>query len=220
MAPVRERCGSRGGRSTVAALGAAAVLALTAACVPLGPFGGPTDAATPDRPLSTAATDPGQASVLGSGVPEPEPTTPFPAPATIADPYWNLTPPPVVTATPTPTATASGTPGCDLRTRRTVPFQAVGAPGQATLSWYSHGGGSLRGWRVAVVPQQLVSGDQPPLRWQDVAAPDGCVLVSTTITGLASGQTYSFWLHAQIATPLDPGGTLEMVGRTTPLVVP
>lgn len=217
MAP-SEQWSSR--RGAAAALGAAAVLALTTGCVPLGPFGAATDAATSSPPLSTAAGDPGQASVLGTGVPEPDPVTPPPAPATAPDPYWNLTPPPLTTATPEPTATPTGTATCDLRTRRTVPFQAVGAPGQASLSWYSHGGGSLEGWKVAVVPQQLVSGEQPPLRWQDVAAPPGCVLVSTTITGLTSGQTYSFWLHAQISTPMDPGGTLEMVGRTTPLVVP
>lgn len=216
---MREWCGSRGARTTAAALGAAAVLALTAGCVPLGPFGADPSAA-PTRPLSTAAATPGQASVLGSGLPEPTPTTPFPAPATIADPYWHLTAPPLVTATPAPSATPATTDVCDLRPRHTVPFMATGAPGQASLSWYSHGGGSLKGWRVAVVPQQLVSGEQPPLRWQEVAAPPGCTTVSTTITGLASGQSYSFWLHAELSTPLDPGPTLEMVGRTTPLVVP
>lgn len=216
MVPVSPR---RAHRGPALALAAAAVAVLASACVPLGPFA-PDEAATPQPPLSTAAAPAGQSSVLGSGVPEPTPTTPPPAQAVAADPYWGLTAPPVLTATPSPRASASATPPCDMRPRHTIPFTATGAPGQATLTWYSHGGGSLVGWRLAVVPQQLVSGEQPPLRWQSVAAPPGCTTVTTTITGLTSGQSYSFWLHAEISTPQDPGPTVEMVGRTTPLLVP
>lgn len=219
MAPDREWSSRRG---AVAALGAAALLALTAACAPIGPFGTATGTPTPTRALSTAGT-PGQATVLGSGVPEPTPTTPFPPPATAPDPYWHLTPPPVVTRTPTaPTGTPTGV-DCTGLAYDAVSVGAVavpGAPGAARVSWTSRASSALQGWKVAVAPQAPVAGTQPPLRWVDVAAPAGCTVASTTVTGLTSGAYYEFWLHAQLQTREDVGPSLVMVGRTPPFLVP
>ncbi|MEV6347036.1 hypothetical protein [Actinoplanes sp. NPDC051851] len=50
-------------------------------------------------------------------------------------------------------------------------------------------------YRVAAVPQQLVSGAQPEPAWKSVAAGTGCT-VSATLTGLTAGAPYIVWLEA------------------------
>jgi hypothetical protein len=51
-------------------------------------------------------------------------------------------------------------------------------------------------YTIAAVPQKLVGGVQPPVRWQPVAAATSGCTVTATVSGLLSGQAYIVWLDA------------------------
>ncbi|HEX8346311.1 MAG TPA: hypothetical protein VF657_16455 [Actinoplanes sp.] len=86
-------------------------------------------------------------------------------------------------------------------------------PGARSLSvrWPRDGGSST--YRVTAVPQDLVSGDQPPVVWQSVAAGTGCT-VSASITGLVSGKPYVVWLDAPGTGYLTDGARNPYSGRS------
>lgn len=206
-----------------AALAALAVIAVvvgtTAACAPLGGAGG--GAATASASLSTPTTAVSTSAVLGNGVATPAPTSPLPAAVatTTAVQFVTVTAAPAPT-TPTPTATPAST--CsDLTSRRVVSVaaQVAVSKGAATVTWPSHAGTSLKGWRVQAVRQDLRYGAQPPGVWQQVAAPPGCQNATTTFTGLVSGARYTFLLHAMLSTTDDPGPTAELVGRSPTVTI-
>jgi hypothetical protein len=73
-----------------------------------------------------------------------------------------------------------------------IPMTVVPAAGSLTVSWPRQYDSN---YRIAAVPQPLVSGGQPDYTWQDVAAGSGCT-VTGTITGLTSGTPYVIWLDA------------------------
>lgn len=64
-------------------------------------------------------------------------------------------------------------------------------------------------YRIAAIPQPLVSGSQPDYTWKPVAAPSGGCTVTTTVTGLRSGTPYVLWLDA-------PGSGYERDGTRHP----
>ena len=73
-----------------------------------------------------------------------------------------------------------------------IPMQITPGRGSLTVTWPRRYGST---YRIAAVPQPLVSGAQPAHAWQDVAAGPGCT-VTATITGLKSGTPYVVWLDA------------------------
>ena len=209
-------------RQTAAARRAGALLlaaccALSAACSPFG--SAEEEAAAP--PLSTAAPAAGQTLVAGTG-PQPSPPAPVPAATVTQDTTSFVT---VTRPAPPAKTVTGGDEGemcADLVSRSVVGVgvAAVATQGSVQLSWMSRKGASLEGWRVAAARQDLVSGVQPPLVWKDVPAPPGCQLATTTITGLASGSRYQFWLHTVLTDPLGGDPTVVMVGRSPVVDVP
>ena len=86
-----------------------------------------------------------------------------------------------------------------------IPMQITPGRGSLTVTWPRRYGST---YRIAAVPQPLVSGGQPAYPWKDVPAGAGCT-VRTTITGLASGKPYVVWLDA-------PGSGHERDGTRHP----
>lgn len=94
-----------------------------------------------------------------------------------------------------PVSFLSTAPGCDLTWNTNdvlIPMTVTPGKGSFTVSW-------PRQWdsdyRIAAVPQPLVSGSQPAYTWKSVPATTGCTL-TTTITGLKPGVPYVVWLDA------------------------
>jgi hypothetical protein len=86
-----------------------------------------------------------------------------------------------------------------------IPMQISPGRGSLTVTWPRRYGSA---YRIAAVPQPLVSGGQPAYPWKDVPAGAGCT-VRTTITGLTSGKPYVVWLDA-------PGSGTERDGTRHP----
>jgi hypothetical protein len=90
-------------------------------------------------------------------------------------------------------------------------------PGKASLkvqwpAWYGPN------YRVAAVDQRLVSGTQPPPTWFNVTAGTTCT-VTTTITGLISGNPYIVWLDAP-NTPRNLDGSRSLYSGKSGVVNP
>jgi hypothetical protein len=86
-------------------------------------------------------------------------------------------------------------------TPRKITPGVVAGTGSATLSWMADNHSDVQGYRVRAVSQQLVPGTQPDPPTQSVAQVTGCATASATMTGLASGVYYVFWLEeAQLDT--------------------
>jgi hypothetical protein len=159
------------------------------------------------------------AAASGTGTSPAEPS---------AGPTWSIYQPGRPQTSPDPFvvgAAAAATPGITLpplpavplatRSRGQVPDPCGGrvreggyqgldvtpAVGSAAVAWLNAGDASVRSYRVAAVPQELVVGTRPPLNWVDVAPGTGCAAVSTSVRGLTSGGHYVFWLNAVYQVP-------------------
>jgi hypothetical protein len=75
------------------------------------------------------------------------------------------------------------------------------------------------GYRVQAVSQRLVGGEQAAPVVQAAAQPAGCVPVTVTITGLASGEPYVFWLEEQVTSASTGVTRLVQVGTTEAVVI-
>jgi hypothetical protein len=73
-----------------------------------------------------------------------------------------------------------------------IPMQITPGKGSLTITWPRQ---YESDYRIAAVPQPLVAGSQPAVKWTDVPTGTGCT-VTTTITGLKSGTPYVVWLDA------------------------
>jgi hypothetical protein len=73
-----------------------------------------------------------------------------------------------------------------------IPLTVVPAKGSFTVTWPRQWDSN---YRVAAVPQPLVSGNQPAYPWKSIAPATGCT-VTATISGLKSGKPYVIWLDA------------------------
>jgi hypothetical protein len=117
-------------------------------------------------------------------------------------------------ASPSPAAWKSADPSCG-RTYEPgqvlIPLSVTVGAGALTVSWPGYGGSA--GYRVAAVPQDLVSGAQPPPVWQSVGAGDGCT-VTATISGLDAGAPYIVWLDAPGSGRIADGTRLPYSGRS------
>jgi hypothetical protein len=78
--------------------------------------------------------------------------------------------------------------------RRIVP-RATAGTGSATVSWQADSHADVSGYRVRAVSQTLVGGLQADPVTVPVGQPAGCVPVTATVGGLASGTYYVFWLE-------------------------
>lgn len=135
----------------------------------------------------------------------------------------------VVTGSPTPSATVRGKatasplpfislppidPAC-AQQRTTgqvlVPVAVASGPRSITVTWPRYGTDS--GYRIAAVPQRLVNGAQPAVRWQRVSPGAGCT-VTGTISGLTSAAPYVVWLDAPDTGHLRDGSRLPYSGRS------
>jgi hypothetical protein len=128
--------------------------------------------------------------------------------ATAAGDSWTV----VVTGSPTPSGTAAGrpraasaSPAISLGTpdpqcgqtrgpgQVVIPLTVVPGSRSLSVSWPRYGSSSS--YRIGAVPQILVNGSQPAVRWKPVQGGAGCT-VTGTITGLTSGAPYIVWLDA------------------------
>ena len=161
-----------------------AVRAVPNPTVPNPPFSS-SDRSFPDRPPSA-------------------PVAPRPPVPVLDDPTF-LPVVPVGVAPPTsPRPAACG----GYANPRQITPGVVPGPGSATLSWQADGHPEVVGYRVQAISQRLVTGAQPAPVQRTVAQPADCVPVSVTVTGLAPGDPYVFWLEEEVR---DVGGTTRFV---------
>jgi hypothetical protein len=73
-----------------------------------------------------------------------------------------------------------------------IPLTITPVKGALTVSWPRQYNSN---YRIAAIPQPLVSGNQPAYTWQSVAAGSGCT-ITATVSGLTSGKPYVIWLDA------------------------
>ncbi|WP_250029068.1 hypothetical protein [Paractinoplanes maris] len=73
-------------------------------------------------------------------------------------------------------------------------------------------------YRVAAVPQEIVSGAQPEPVWKTVTTAGGCT-GSATISGLKSGAAYVVWLDAP-DTPRGPDNSRSLYSGRSDVVKP
>src|SRR4051794_33429653 len=96
---------------------------------------------------------------------------------------------------------------------------AIPGTGSATISWMADDRPEVTGYRVQAVAQPLVTGEQPAPVQQTVAQPGGCVPVTTTVPGLASGEVYVFWLEEAVVDPTPSATRLVQVGSSSPVTI-
>ncbi|MCM4079459.1 hypothetical protein [Paractinoplanes hotanensis] len=73
-----------------------------------------------------------------------------------------------------------------------IPMTVTPGAGSLKVQWPARYG---EVYRVAAVPQEIVSGAQPEPKWQTVTTGGGCT-GSATISGLKPGAPYIVWLDA------------------------
>jgi hypothetical protein len=183
---------------TLAVLAATGLLA--AGCTP--PFGGSGHG---------GLVNAGQQSTLGPGRSWIVATAGTPTPP--ATPRTGGSP----SATPLPTISAApGASTCAFAWRAgqvMIPVTAVPGAGSFQLSWPRVGEPPPTTYRVAAVPQDLVSGQQPDPQWQTVSAPSGCS-ATATISALTAGRPYVVWLDAPDSGYQIDGTPWPKSGRT------
>jgi hypothetical protein len=91
--------------------------------------------------------------------------------------------------------------------------------GSATVTWQSDNRPEVQSYQVSAVSQQLVTGPQPAPVTATAAQPTGCQQVTVTVTGLVSGQLYTFWMEEQITSPTTGSPRLEQVGTSSPVLI-
>jgi hypothetical protein len=103
--------------------------------------------------------------------------------------------------------------------RRVVPGVTAGAR-SATVTFPADDRGEVQGYQVSAVAQDPVSGRQATPVTVTAAQPDGCEQVTVTVTGLASGTYYVFWLEESITSPTTGVTRLEQVGTSAAVLIP
>jgi hypothetical protein len=96
-----------------------------------------------------------------------------------------------------------------------IPMIVTPGIASLTVQWPNRFGNT---YRVAAVPQELVSGAQPEPTWQTVTTGTECD-VSATITGLKSGAAYIVWLDAP-DTPRRLDGSRSLYSGRSAVVIP
>jgi hypothetical protein len=171
---------------------ALALLPAIAGCSALG-----LGSATPATP-ATSAPGTGNSWVVVQGGRAPSPGPSIGAASPSASPSALL-------GSAAPGCPADGTTGSVM-----IPMTVTVGTGSLTATWPSQHGSDFR---IAAVPQRLVSGVQPAVAWQHVAAGSGCT-VTATVGGLTSGKAYILWLDAPNAGTERDGTPHPYSGRT------
>ena len=169
----------------------------------LGACGGTDTPSSGGSAEATAAGEPWVVVETGSATPSPRPSAGgSPRPAL-----------PPVSFLPTSSACAMGWPD----TPEAVLIPMVVTPGRGSLEvrWPNRYGNR---YRIAAVPQDLVSGAQPQPRWQTVTTGGECT-ASATVRGLTSGEAYVIWLDAP-DTPRRVDGSRSLYSGKTGVVYP
>ncbi|GAB2612808.1 hypothetical protein Aab01nite_68710 [Paractinoplanes abujensis] len=96
-----------------------------------------------------------------------------------------------------------------------IPMIVTVGRGSLTVQWPNRFGNR---YRVAAVPQELVSGAQPEPQWQTVTTGAECT-AGTTISGLKSGAAYVVWLDAP-DTPRGLDGSRGLYSGRSQIVQP
>jgi hypothetical protein len=198
---------------------AAAAAALLAGCAPAAPPVEVTAATaalpatpwteSPSRPAVVYPDLPVAAAATG-GLQVPQPPRPV---------HVDRVPVPLAAVGTAPSLTPRTAPcGGFVAPRRITPGVAPGA-GSATVRWMADDRADVRGYRVSAVSQVLVSGAQPAPVQQTVARPGGCAPVSVTITGLAPGTPYVFWLEEQTLDVAASAVRFVQVGTSEAVVI-
>ena len=91
-----------------------------------------------------------------------------------------------------------------------IPLIVTPGSRSLTVQWPNRYGNT---YRVAAVPQSLVSGAQPEPAWTTVTTGSACE-GSATITGLTSGAAYMVWLDAPDTPRGVDGGRSLYTGRS------
>ncbi len=95
----------------------------------------------------------------------------------------------------------------------------IAGTGSATVTWMADARGEVQSYQVSAIGQQPVSGVQPAPVTATAAQPEGCQQVTTTLTGLVSGQYYVFWLEEQVVSVTTGRTRLDQVGSSAPVLV-
>jgi hypothetical protein len=121
---------------------------------------------------------------------------------------------PRVTRTPAPNCTGF------QRQGQINGILAVPGVGSVSMTWYNPGGSNLVSYRVTAIPQQLVTGNQPGLRWKTITPEKDCGMMTTVVTGLKKGQPYMLSMDAVVTrrnSDGDVGSTIARSGVFYPL---
>ncbi|BFU47311.1 hypothetical protein [Krasilnikovia sp. MM14-A1004] len=167
---------------------------LVALLVPLALSGCGVVALTAGTPAPTASATPvagstGSWIVVASGSPTPSSAVTYPSrPTTL---------PPV--AYPSVSGSACPVPP---NGQVVIPVTVTAGVRSLTVSWPRR---SASTFRVTAVPQRLITGPQPGYTWTSVPVTGSGCTVTTTITGLKSGEPYVVWLDAQGTGSLTDG---------------
>jgi hypothetical protein len=84
--------------------------------------------------------------------------------------------------------------------------------GRARVSWWSLGDPDTSSFRVRAVPVLTPTTDAAAAHTSTVSAPSDCRATTTTISGLASGVRYEFWLEAVTRSAVG-GGAARAITR-------
>lgn len=192
-------------RSTGIAITLAVASLALGGCAALGLDGAGTGSASGSGDGTTAA--PGRPWIqVAQGKATPSPSAPTGRAATPVPSVW--------ASMPTPD------PGCTKLWPRTdtrvfIPVDVTVGAGSVKVEWPRQYGSN---YRVTAVPQRLVSGPQPEPSWKAVPAGTGCVM-TTTITGLTSGEPYIVWLDAP-NTGREWDGTRHLYTGRSGVIIP
>jgi hypothetical protein len=86
--------------------------------------------------------------------------------------------------------------------------------GSAAVSWLNPGGSNLVEYRLTAIPQRLVTGHQPALKWQTVAPGAPCAPMTASVAGLARRAPYVFSLDVVVTGLSGNGVRTSTVGRS------
>jgi hypothetical protein len=96
-----------------------------------------------------------------------------------------------------------------------IPMVVTPGAGSFTVQWPNRYGDT---YRLAAVPQEIVTGEQPEPAWQTVKTGAECE-VTATVSGLTSGAAYIIWLDAP-NTPRRLDGSRSLYSGKTKVVIP
>ncbi|MCY1137492.1 hypothetical protein OWR29_05730 [Actinoplanes sp. Pm04-4] len=96
-----------------------------------------------------------------------------------------------------------------------IPMTVTPGAGSLKVQWPARYGNV---YRLAAVPQEIVSGAQPEPKWQTVTTDGGCT-GTATLSGLKSGAAYIVWLDAP-DTPRGPDNSRSLYSGRSGVVKP